>query len=571
MIGRDFPVDVIVRDLGQYNSPPFVPNLNLPLTYSNLLPEIVTYTINQIIINNRKNNIRVYCFNRLSDNNFQNQDFVELIQFIMSLIILNVESYRMDINQAVSEGVDKGCEYYASRMAFENRNLHPYIDANAERAITESLREMQEKQNIIDRFLNGQPISQPNNSSRFSNTFSSTFSNNNNFHNRSSSFQSNNFQNSGNSRGNVGYINPINTFKTNKVNEDSGRFGSRSNQKPINLNRQPITIVADKTQQDTGNNMKKNKILEGSDMSGDNFFGSHLDISSVIKKHELTLNNLTEIENEEKILSFITGTSLEDVLLAAKIKHIEIKNNNIKTFRSYCMVYEPIINNSLISKDVAPILGYNENDIITNLPMIAAKLKSLLLKVSGDIDSDKNYIVDLIKTISHIDNILTDLINEFMYESLDGILTIDSFIEDMGGLQEIMSIKSREVTKAWNLFCNNLVSSLTNKLNTEGYENIIDNIYLDDEKKDTILLTKIITATSLNMNYIQFGCKVDKDSSVIVDSKVTPNVFETIDGIFSMKETEINSVEDYLILNDGVHIKIYKDFINNQYKLKRIK
>lgn len=559
---QDFPSDRILRDLNQVNHPPFVPRLNIPQNYNNILPDIIVALVNHIILTARNNKIRIYCFNKLSDNNFQNQDFLDLIELIIGLTILNVEYDRANIEDAVNDAIERGCTYYASKEVLNNNNLHQYITSREhEDWIRDNLNEMNQKLNMINRLTSGGGTNQSMygyNDNRFSNTGGSFGGHN--FRNQNSRFP--------NTRPNSPTMG-FQMFSSNKSNEQREVSSSR---KMFNI--QPNTNVVNKPQQNKGIEMKDKKILEGLDMNGNNFFGTNLDIGSIMKKKEITLNNLTATSDEQNVLSFITGTTLEDVLLTTKVKHIQVldKNSNIQTFRSYGIVCEPIINKTEVSKDISSILGYTENNIAgINLISIATQLKNLLTIHSNNIDTDKQYLIDLIKVISHINNFLTDAINEFLLESLNGVAIIDSFIEDIVDLKNVLNVKQKEVLKGWETFSHNAIASLTHKLEDTDYQLTIENIFMDEEKKDTILLTKIVTATSLNMNYVQFGCLVDKNNSIIVDSNVTPNVYEVINGIFSMKESECDSMEDYIILNDGVHLKIYKDYINNNYKLKRIK
>lgn len=579
MYPQDFPADRLLNNLSSYNYAPFVPNLNLPDNYNNLLPDIVTATINEIIANNRKTPIRTYCFNRLSDNNFQNQDFVGLVELISNLIILNVEASRMDINSAANSAIKDGCTYHASITAKSNPNLHQYINQEAEQAIMANLREYEERLSMIDRFMSGNMNRNQQSINNYSNTFvnngfnsgSNSFSNNRNMpSNNGFANQSNRFPNNrSNSTGN-GYQ----MFNTNKDVKVDSRFDTNQGKKLDFRTIQNNTSVSTNVQHDKGVKMCQGKTLEGKDMDGNTFFGIDLDISSILKKKEITLNNLTESVDEENSLLFLTGTTLEDVLLNTKIKHIQIKdkNSNIQTFRSYGIVCEPIINNNKISKEIGDILGYSEKVVAgVDLVSVSIKLRHLLDKTKNDVTVDKKYLIDLIKTISYINNFLTDSINEFLYESLSDIGSIDSYMDDIADLKNMLSVKKKEVSQAWESFCNNVVSSLTYKLEDEIYKDIIDNVYMEKDEKDTILLTKIITITSLDITYIQFGCSIDKNVSLTVDATKTPNVFEVIDGIFSMKEDECNSLDDYIVLNDGVYLKIYKDYVNNCYKLKRIK
>ncbi len=567
MFSQDFPSDRIIRDLGMYSHPPFVPNLNFPQNYNQLLPDIIVVTINTIITNSRKNNLRIYCFNLLSENNFQNQDFVDLLNIIMSLTVVNVEARNMDINSAVNTAIEDGYSYFVCKITKDNRNLHQYVNREIEQDILLSIRELEESMNLLNRILSNN-YRQPMNS--FSNSY-----NNNTFDNRSFGSRYSD-QNSRFTNQRTGYLSTgYQMSGSDRATNQGGKFDIRQN-KPPTINAKPhVSSDIIKTHKDKGTEMK-HKILEGNDMNGNTFFGVDLDISSILaKKKEITLNNLTETENEKNILSFLTSTTLEDILLTTKVKHIQIldKNPNIQTFRSYGLICEPIINNNHDAhKDISEILGYSEKTSAgIDLKNIAFKFRSLLDNYKNNIEIDKAYIVDSIKSISHINNVLTELINNFLKESLNDIGSIDSFMDDIFDLDRMLSIKAKEVSQEWGHFCSNVISSLTHKLEDGNYEVTVENIFMDDVKKDTILLTKIVTITSLNMNYIQFGCLVDKNNSVIVDPSKTPNIYEMIEGIFDMKDSEHNSLEDFIILNDGVHLQIYKDCLNNQYKLKRIK
>lgn len=590
---NDWPADSLVSNPRFHDSPPIVPQLSIPRDYVEYIPIISLCLANEVSGKADKTNIRCYCYNMLSQNNFNNKDFVDLIQYTMSLFIVIAETGRTnDVNAAIAESVSKAYKFYASRVAYDNKNLHSYLNQEQEEEILRNLNESEVElsklnnilasannrgqQNIGSHYLNNN-VRQPNSGMSFFNSNQSTSINT-----RSPGI--------GGSRFN------FNTTAVNNPPSGSDRFAMNRNKPVFSDNRNTNTSFINsgeknnfiKPQSDRGINMSQDKsvsaqsnILQGTDMAGGSlqYFGITLSLDSVINK-PTSLGSLSKPSDdiiEKDNVSFLSSVSLDDLFLTMKLKHIEVLEDNpaTKIFRSYAFLTEPIINKTKISELISEVFGY-KSDIkpLTDFTDIARNLKSLLLDANNvkrtDPNSDNAIFTETIRTVCSINNKLTKLINEFLFECLPGEAAMDSFIDDIEDLEKLLMNSSPNVSLAWNSYKKVLINSISYKLTEDIYDATIETIGIDSSKFDISLFTKIVTITSINIDSIEFGCEV-KDKSLVIERDLTPNIWNIVDEIFKKKdEDKIYSVVDYIILSDGTNFQIFKDSKNLVYKIKKL-
>ncbi len=582
---NDYPADSLVSAPYRHDVPPCVPQLNLPRDYIEFIPQMSIRLANEVSGRADKTHIRAYCYNVLSQNNFSNKEFVDLIQLGMSILIVIGETGRTtNINEALEEATSKACHIYASKIAYENKNLHMYLNPDQEQEILRHLEESQVISNTLERIINnisGQqsyPVrdNYPNrniqqNSSRFgspsnANTNIRSFGNSGNF---GSTFTMTDTteRNFGRPKTSVNVDSRSMRLNTSSV---------RSNIIPVQSDKGGAAMTHSKPV-NSGSN-----ILEGSDMRGGSlqYFGLTLSLDNVINKTVITLDNITkpEKEGDEDILSFLSSTSLDDLLLTTRVKHVEILDSNpgIKLFRSYGFLTEPMVNKSKISIPISNILGYSSDEInFNNFINISNKLKELLKETNDKKDKSSNLdnteLVETITTICAINNKLTSLINEFLAECIPGVANIDSFIDDIADLEALIDKTHSSIVSAWESFRFHVVESLSYKLTQETYDDIFISMGVDSSKFYISLFTKIVTITSININNVEFGCEV-KEKSLVIDREATPVIWGIVDSIFKMKDKDkMYSVVDYIILADGTNFQIFKDTKNACYRIKKIR
>lgn len=592
----DWPADNLIRNPQLYNDPPVIPQLDIPRDYAEYIPLMSLCLANEVSNKANKNNIRCYCFNLLSENNFNNRDFVDLIQLAMGLFIVIAETgVTNDVNLAITESVTKACNIYSSRKAYENKNLHSYINKEQEEEILRNLNDAEMEMSKLNNILSsiGSRVMRNTGNQYINNNIRQPASNIN-FNNNSftqPNIRTNNINSNSRFSFNVGVVNnqPV----------DNNRFSSVKNRPNSSIDRiNNMSFINKDTSsnfigsRDKGaNNMPhkevsaESNILQGNDMlkTGGTltYFGMKLSLDDVISKPNIPLGSLSEPlsggDTKDNAV-YLSSMSLDDLFLTMRVKHIELLNNDpgVKIFTSYGFLTEPIINRTLVSKMIGMALGYS-SDVkqITDLKDVGFKLKLLLKEISvskeTNADSDPTNFSETVKTVCNINNKLTQLINEFLIECLPDTAVIDSFIDDVEDLEKLMWNQPPNILTSWNNYKTILLNSISYTL-TEGiYSDTIETIGIDSTKFDISLFTKIITITSINIDSIEFGCEI-KDKTLIIDKQLTPNIWGIVDDIFKKKnDDKVWSIIDYVILADGTNFQIFKDSKNLVYKIKKIR
>lgn len=119
-----------------YGQPTFMPNVQCPPHMQHYLPIIVQQAMD--IMQSEAGRaqpsaLRMFMFNLLGGNQFQNNDFVSFVQDCVKLIIMHLETKALgniDIQTAIKACVDTYCEYYAASTVKRYGALLQYIDRN---------------------------------------------------------------------------------------------------------------------------------------------------------------------------------------------------------------------------------------------------------------------------------------------------------------------------------------------------------------------------------------------------------------------------------------------------------
>ena len=136
-----FPCNFVAHPYIQmaYGQPPFVPNVQCPPQLQQFLPLIVQQAMEIIqaeAARPQPSALRIFMFNMLGVNGFQNNEFVSFIQDCVKLIVLHLESGvlgNIDLPTAIKRCVDTYCEFYAASAVMKYNALLQNIDQNTAR------------------------------------------------------------------------------------------------------------------------------------------------------------------------------------------------------------------------------------------------------------------------------------------------------------------------------------------------------------------------------------------------------------------------------------------------------
>lgn len=128
------------------DQPPFVPNVPCTPEFQQVIPLVTGYTIQAINQGANTSNLRAFAFNQLSENNFQNQDFVNLVALVVSLMMYShyVQRNNYQLEQLIRMAVEKGIEYQLASNVAQYPALANYLDVNAQNYVRGVLNELQQ-------------------------------------------------------------------------------------------------------------------------------------------------------------------------------------------------------------------------------------------------------------------------------------------------------------------------------------------------------------------------------------------------------------------------------------------
>lgn len=171
-----WPADSLNRNPIPINieNPPFVPNVPCTPDFQQVLPLVTGSAIQEIQQGAQTTNLRAFAFNQLSENNYQNQEFVNLVSLIVSIMMYSVyvQKQSTQLGQLVQLGVQKGIEYQLASNVAQYPALQSYLDVNAQNYVRTVLNELQQirpqLQNMMAQLSGGGGMGMQNNRPSFS-------------------------------------------------------------------------------------------------------------------------------------------------------------------------------------------------------------------------------------------------------------------------------------------------------------------------------------------------------------------------------------------------------------------
>lgn len=583
----DYPLIPIV----QYdpNNPPFIPSIQVPQDIAYIVPYVAGSLINEIGLKASTNKARMFTYNVLVTNNWQNQNFSELFKVVMDHINYN---YRKGLNrtpeQAIPEVIQKVTTLYSSDIIFRDENLksmcspeminlamqnmQAYMNMKKELAAFTSVgNNMQfQPQPYMGGNAHSSMYGAPASNSRYMNVQP--------MHNQSGVFQdaissgtsfynSNNPNNPRSSQTGRDYHNP------HKQDNFSIKQTDYFDKKPIPEINIPIqnTPLPQEIKEGTEMDREQHTITTFNDTySFNNTRFSKLAKSvSIINKQYLPSDNIVLYKN------YLFESNLDTALTVGRIKQIDTQkeefNNNI--FRVFVKIANPILSFYDLKAYFAAL---KKADSFISLASIIQNLINTL-QTKSDM---KNYTDYMVAILSKMDNILTKIINDYLTNKLELKVSIDNFTTDIADLYEFIYKKYGNNYKNLLIeFENELLDILFLKKeeNASSIETIImsikDDLCIDDktdENKKYLQLFPLsysLTYTFLTAKELQFD---NKASFMIITETSAPSLYKIATSLKINKNMmDIYTNYDLLITSDDEKYSIVYNPITNVYKLMK--
>lgn len=584
------PIDQALIPIRQFyqNQPPFMPNIQVLPPISNSLVDIAVLVANEAGSKAHLNNLSMFCYNILSNNMWQNNDYVELVKLAADLCCVKTyEGIYTYPEAGIQQSVSEALALYKSVLLFRYNELRSYVTQQLIDNASQNVAVYNELLNKIRALYSGQnplygggaPNFQPTPMSHYGQTPQymppvSDFRSNPGMQQRGTIPFNPNMSGGGSVSRYGPSSKPTESFSTsvnrgehyiNPVRQDR-YFDKTEPFKPVEQINEQI-IVEDTIDYVT--------TLGGREMdrAGQNitYFGDVYNSSAVVKDGALnrSINSLSSANASSDLPSssdYVYPTcmlepSTENALLSGRIKHLEQmgKNPDIKAFRCFSIICNPLISNTDLNGYI-DIIRKNKN-----LVGISNKLKSLTVSMSS---SENNLpakdVSDALDVFTEIDNKLTIIINDFLKYNINTSIKIGSFVEDVAMLYNYINSKyGLKYAEAYSIFESELICSLSQEFVGNTLTEIKESLGIPESIYVGILPYDIST-TYLNINSKELGLNVE-DKPLVVIQEVTPSIHEVFVSLKKhLIEAELNTICNYLVLSDGVIYRMHYDYVDNE-------
>lgn len=137
------------------NNPPFVPTVTCTPDFQQLLPLISGSAVNAIANQAKRSSLRAFLYNQLSENNYRNNDFIDAVTTITTymMYLVYVQRQNLPLTELVQVGVEKGLEYKIANNVATYQGLVNFIDAQTRNSINGVLNELQQLKGQFQQML----------------------------------------------------------------------------------------------------------------------------------------------------------------------------------------------------------------------------------------------------------------------------------------------------------------------------------------------------------------------------------------------------------------------------------
>lgn len=594
------PANYPVVPFVQYHpaQPPFVPNVPCHPNVQHVLPTISAAVANEISIKAQANAVRLFCYNLLVRNNYQNENFAEVVQLSADLIMINLlkQVYRIP-EHGVNDVVAQILTMYSSSLVYQYPDLKSMVTPQ-----------------VLDAAYQ--------NASVFNNLKQEIFSMRSNFpgHHNAPQFQGqyqapnpgqghwpvhpgshmaagmgyappvSNYPNNYNpgyvnpGYGNPGYhsgvtFNPVGAVTTSRFgnsensiaeNLKQDRFFSRYavHQEPEIQKPDPAPIQVEKPTVS-----KYLEIEKGSEMDRAkhqiSFFGDSFPVDSLVRgqQHDKSADNLRIASVEEEppspylLNSCLLDPSLDMAIASGRMKQFEKQKETIcnSAFRCFSIVATPLICTEETKDYLSNLLT------APSFTAMAVKMKAMATALSAKSnEGNQDYSLSLISYLNQINNVLTELVNNFLANRL-GIghknLNIDNFSEDISELGNYLHRQyGNNYSAALDTFESQVIDCLNEKFDEETLKDLNSN-YEIPEGLNIDFLPINYSMTYVPMNDRELGYKV-KDKALVIDKVTAPTLHKIAKSLAAhKKQIELETLHDILITADGVRYHLFRNYV----------
>jgi hypothetical protein len=303
------------------------------------------------------------------------------------------------------------------------------------------------------------------------------------------------------------------------------------------------------------------------------FMGKAYPMDSVVRNNNFNqqveaLKQASAIDDEDSATvvdgnNMILEISEDSVILAGKSKCIAAGGRVFRCFG--------IATNAILSKD--DMTEYKKMlTKASNFEQLALTMKSLsaAFKQASDEWGVEGSQDDKISVIVTVDRRITNLINEFLANNLQlKDVTIDSFTEDY---EALVSYVHENCGQMGNLGLSNFGHDVINMFfGTEGDEidTEVRNLLDVDPLVGCISLSENYTLTYLPMTDRELGYKFDGQLCSVNHGK-TPILAKIVDSLMiHKKQGQHTSIHDLIITQDGVIYRVYENIIGRGYLIRK--
>lgn len=581
------------------NNPPFSLNIQgLPQGTEQLVPWVTAMLINEAVNKLPQNRARLFYFNLVSNNNYQNPIFAEIVKLTIGAIYVDTSKglYR-GYDYAARELVSKVTTLYVSSLFFQYPDLKSMVPPQVVNASHQNIQTFNNLKEEVAAMFNrvnsmpagvpidhmGRPLMQvPNNPMMpHPNMGPGMYPGHmphpgfmpNVQHNQMpvNQFPINN---------NVGFGNPgvdirqqqffDNNIPNNRFNRPNPPPDPRQETQylPPVKEPEPLTCVLEMIGGSEEEFAKTTVNFLSNNISMNNAERQQLHRDSIKTLALEHAKNDSDIFGVKKFVypSCLMETSLDNAIIDGRIKQFELQNAETEdnVFRCFAIIGNPVFSTSEMDSYIEVIRNCQDFKALTD------KLKAI--GSAASLQKDKKYANRILSFLNTIENTFTYFVNDFLNNRLAVVTKIESFCEDACNLFDYLENKyGYSAGEAYKKFESEAISSLLEYIDGELKDSLVDELVLPEKLKlEIIPVNHSLTYTFLNNKELGF---IANDKLNIIDPALSPSLYKIATSLENHKqEMQFTTMVDLLITADNYRYQIYRNYSlenSNIYYIKK--
>jgi len=277
----------------------------------------------------------------------------------------------------------------------------------------------------------------------------------------------------------------------------------------------------------------------------------------------------TEMESSDKIIlnefhnkEDYCVNSLEDIITDFMFRKLTLnKTTKCSIYHGKSFILTPRISNTLVKNALTQIANSK------SIGGIVKNIKIAINSVAGVEEGDDNYKdgIEVNMLCEYLDKIFTKDLNNFLSRQLSLSVKIDSFIEDAASIGKYLEetygyTYKHAFTKFENSYINSFLVRGIEELEAGMFEFIsADNL----EKDDVIFINREVTVTHIDLTDYEMTFTLEGDEALMIKESEVPWLYKVAKSIFVDNKNISSATENYLITKDGVRYKIYFGLVAN--------